>query len=204
MRETNHVRIGRGLALGAVLLTIPGCHAPTPASPPESSAAQRTATMRQAEGPTPIEDETDHPEPAVDPASAERSEETSVVEPAQEYDDDDDTDGRGHRRPPFLRDEAKVEVGLRGEEIRAVVRAHIDDLRRCHETRPPDAPPAGRIALRFTIGPDGRVSKVSAEGGPHDDELARCIARELGRWRFPEPRGGGTVEVSYPTYIDAA
>jgi len=31
-----------------------------------------------------------------------------------------------------------------------------------------------------------------------NDAVHACVQRRVRQWRFPEPKGGGTVRVSYP------
>jgi hypothetical protein len=87
------------------------------------------------------------------------------------------------------------------EAVRRVVREHIDELRRCYQLGLDRDPAlAARISISFTIGPSGAVVEAHAVGSadyPYP-EVPACIEAELLRWRFPAPRDGGSVVVSYP------
>jgi outer membrane biosynthesis protein TonB len=61
------------------------------------------------------------------------------------------------------------------------------------------------VTIQFTIAHTGivAVSKVqkSTMGSP---PVETCIARAVRRWKFPKPKGGGIVIVSYPFVLRAA
>jgi hypothetical protein len=92
------------------------------------------------------------------------------------------------------------------EVIRAVIRGYIPQIRYCYErilVLEPDV--FGKVAIRFTIGPDGRVTDaVVTENTAHNAELARCIEKKVLGWRFPKPKGGGIVVVHYPFIMKPA
>jgi TonB family protein len=90
--------------------------------------------------------------------------------------------------------------------IRRVIRRHINEWRYCYERElQPNPSLSGRIITRFTIGPTGRVltSRIE-ESTVGNAAVERCVAQALRRWRFPAPRGGGIVVVSYPVVFHAA
>ena len=101
---------------------------------------------------------------------------------------------------------ARVAGALDKEIIRRVIRRHINDVKRIYERQLKTNPGlAGRLALRFTIGPDGRVASVSVQNSSLGSApLERDLARAVGRWRFPAPAGGGVVHVSYPLVFRSA
>lgn len=93
------------------------------------------------------------------------------------------------------------------EDIRAVVRAHLGEVRTCYErlalARDPDA--RGRVTVNFTIGRDGSVTHATADRSRTADSLVRvggCIVAATKAWKFPEPEGGGSVEVTYPFVLE--
>jgi len=98
--------------------------------------------------------------------------------------------------------QAKAEVSgsLDKDIIRRIVRAHINEVRTCYnEGLARDPSLAGRIALKFEIGPDGKVISVEVTTDAlGDDKLAECIEKAIERWKFPNPAGGGRVVVTYP------
>ena len=67
-------------------------------------------------------------------------------------------------------------------------------MRFCYERSLQSRPSLqGRVATRFVIGLDGRVSAASADG--FDRAIDGCIAAAVARWQFV-PRCAGLV--SYP------
>jgi len=88
--------------------------------------------------------------------------------------------------------------------IRRVVRAHINEIRYCYnQGLGRDASMKGRVAIQFTIGPDGTVPVAEvATSEIKDVEVGRCIAAALKRWTFPAPEGGGNVVVTYPFVLE--
>ncbi len=71
--------------------------------------------------------------------------------------------------------------------------------RRCYELALMWAPSlAGRLTVRFVIGPDGRVkSAVAAASDLPDPTLVRCVVAVFAAMVFPKPEGGDVV-VTYP------
>jgi len=60
----------------------------------------------------------------------------------------------------------------------------------------------GRITIRFTIGPAGRITDINAsENTTGDTSIARCIVDRVRGWRF-DPPSGGSVTFSYPFVLD--
>lgn len=53
--------------------------------------------------------------------------------------------------------------------------------------------------MNFVIDGTGRVSEASVrQDTMNNASVARCMLEQMRRWRFPEPRGGGEVIVTYP------
>lgn len=92
--------------------------------------------------------------------------------------------------------EAKGTLGE--DEIRKVVRDHIDEVRVCYNAVLAKQPEAkANLVVDFTIGSDGAVttSKIGTLEGPA--ELGKCVSAAVLAWKFPKPTGGA-VDVSYP------
>jgi TonB family protein len=89
--------------------------------------------------------------------------------------------------------------------IRRVVRAHLNEVRGCYnQGLERDRTMKGRVAIQFTIGPDGRVPVAEvATTELKDVEVGQCIADAVKRWTFPAPEGGGNVVVTYPFLLEA-
>jgi TonB family protein len=93
-----------------------------------------------------------------------------------------------------------LEGNLSKEEIEAVIRANLAKIKACYERRlQAKRGLQGRVMSKFVISPDGRVSTASiSQSDLGDGPTETCIASEIKRWKFPLPRGGGQVSVTYP------
>ncbi|MBK9259510.1 MAG: AgmX/PglI C-terminal domain-containing protein [Polyangiaceae bacterium] len=94
----------------------------------------------------------------------------------------------------------EVRGSLDKEEIRRVVRRHLNEIKFCYEqglTRRPDL--EGRLVVKFTIGKTGSVvSAIIQDSTLGDRQVEQCIASAVMRWVFPKPAGEGLVVISYP------
>jgi len=83
------------------------------------------------------------------------------------------------------------------DSIRSVVRSNIQAITYCYEKRLLDVPDlAGTTTVNFTIAPDGKVEAASGAG--FDPAVDACVADLVKTFAFPPPKGGGSVQVSYP------
>lgn len=99
-----------------------------------------------------------------------------------------------------------VPGALDREIIRRVIRRHGREHAGCYEAalvRRQEA--AGKVVARFVVASDGRVIATDVLSSEiRDVELARCMTDAIAKWRFPAPRGGGMVAVTYPFVFRAA
>lgn len=90
--------------------------------------------------------------------------------------------------------------GLTSQEVQAVIRANLNQIRHCYEQllqRSPNA--SGKMKVRFIVAKNGRVSGVSVLSSSISDMLMKgCVTGKIRRWAFPRPRGGQPVTVKYP------
>lgn len=86
------------------------------------------------------------------------------------------------------------------EEIRKVIHTERAKIRKCYETQLLETPSLhGKVSVKFTISAEGPVSQAEiAESTTKHPKLEGCLVTEVKRWRFPKPRGGGIVVVTYP------
>ncbi len=84
--------------------------------------------------------------------------------------------------------------------VRRVIAEHRREIVACYETELQKLPELqGRIDVEFVIGPDGAVGGTKLKASTMKNEAVHaCVQRRVKQWRFPEPKGGGTVRVSYP------
>lgn len=84
--------------------------------------------------------------------------------------------------------------------IDAVIKRHMNQIRYCYQrelTKNPNL--GGKITIKFVIAKDGSVSKASVKSSTMGNKSVEgCITGRFMRFKFPEPKGGGIVIVSYP------
>lgn len=108
--------------------------------------------------------------------------------------------GRSAKRVPRVRQaKAKVEGGLDRDIVRRIVRAHINEVRKCYDVALEDDPDLeDRVTVSFTIGASGKVASASATSRESNEGLESCLGKAAKRWKFPKPIDGADVEVEYP------
>lgn len=92
---------------------------------------------------------------------------------------------------------------LKKSQITAVIRGEgLPQIERCYEDALEEGPPlAGRIAVRFLIESSGRVGWSCIAESRLSAEIDRCVLQVFRSLRFPSPRGGGVVYVTYPLVL---
>lgn len=112
-----------------------------------------------------------------------------------------DLGGRGKGTTRIIPGNTTVVGGLSKEVIGEVIRRHANQIKYCYETELQKSPDLqGKVEVSFTIDGSGSVSQAVAT---HDDvgsnrAVSNCMVQRIRRWRFPEPKGGGQVLVTYP------
>ena len=95
---------------------------------------------------------------------------------------------------------AAVDEGLTKDEVGEVIHRHLSEVRYCYESamiRSPDL--EGKLMVNFTIAGTGMVKSTEVKSSTlPDPRLDDCILRRLATWKFPNPRGGIDVAVTYP------
>jgi hypothetical protein len=91
--------------------------------------------------------------------------------------------------------------GLAKGTIDGAVKEELPKIRDCYENhvKGVSPKPTGSVQTRFTVGPDGKVSKVEILGSElKNEKIEGCLAEALKGLSLPPPAGGGTVRVDYP------
>ena len=108
--------------------------------------------------------------------------------------------GRGRANVTVPPGDPVVSGGLTQQEIMAVIRANLNQIRHCYEQllqRSPNA--AGKVTVQWTIGTNGRVTTVRvANSSISDTRMRGCVTGRIRRWAFPRLRGGQPVNVTFP------
>lgn len=97
-------------------------------------------------------------------------------------------------------DKAEIKGNLDKDQIRDVVRDHINEVRVCYNQVLEGAPETkAKLVIDFTIGSDGAVKKSAVGAGSEGPaQLGECVTAAVRTWKFPAPKGGGEVVVAYP------
>ncbi|MFO0683566.1 MAG: AgmX/PglI C-terminal domain-containing protein [Sandaracinus sp.] len=100
-----------------------------------------------------------------------------------------------------------IVIGSLGRDVvRRVVRRHLGEVSACYEQALAQRPDLdGRVVLRWTIGPEGRVVGAEVDLGASDlraPEVQDCVARAARRWTFPS--ADGVTIVHYPFVLRPA
>ena len=89
--------------------------------------------------------------------------------------------------------------------IDQVIKQNMNQIRYCYQrelTKSPDL--GGKIVVKFVIAKDGSVSKATTKKSTMGSAAVEgCINSRFMRFKFPEPKGGGIVIVSYPFMFSA-
>jgi hypothetical protein len=108
--------------------------------------------------------------------------------------------GRGQLEVGLNTAEASVDEGLTKDEVAKVIHSHMNEIRYCYESailKDPNL--AGKLLVDFKINASGVVPNAGiGEASLHDPLVTQCLLGKLKTWKFPNPRGGVMVAVSYP------
>jgi TonB family protein len=111
-----------------------------------------------------------------------------------------DLHGRGKDMVRVIPGKTTVVGGLDKDVIAKIIRRHQNEIRYCYEqelNKDPDL--AGKVGVQFVIDPTGSVSDASvSETTLANATTESCMLSRIRRWKFPEPKGGGIVTVTFP------
>jgi TonB family protein len=110
---------------------------------------------------------------------------------------------RGKRKITVVRPKkppTTVVGGLTQQVVGEYLGRHWSKFKYCYEKGLlRDANIYGKVAVTFTIGADGRVEQAEIlQASLEDNNVQQCVLRTVRHIRFPKPRGGGEVIVTYP------
>ncbi len=96
--------------------------------------------------------------------------------------------------------DAQTTGGLDKAVIARVVRAHLGQIKHCYERQLLVDPNLfGKVVARWVIDPKGRVDISSVKKSTMGNRnVENCVVSKIKGWKFPKPKGGGKVIVSYP------
>ena len=93
-----------------------------------------------------------------------------------------------------------VEGSLSKDVIAGIVHRHENEIRYCYEAELNKHPDLyGKVSVAWTIDGTGDVSEANVnETTMANPDVENCMATKIRRWKFPEPKGGGLVFVTFP------
>ncbi|WNG26218.1 AgmX/PglI C-terminal domain-containing protein [Cystobacter fuscus] len=117
-----------------------------------------------------------------------------------------DLSGRGKTVTKIVPGKTTVIGGLDKDVIAKIIRSHQNEIKYCYETELNKNPSlAGKVAVAFTIDPAGGVAEANVTETTLNNSTAEaCMLSRIRRWKFPEPKGGGVVAVTYPWLFSPA
>ncbi|HEX4922619.1 MAG TPA: TonB family protein [Bdellovibrionales bacterium] len=106
----------------------------------------------------------------------------------------------GNAEVGVVEEESLVDGGLDREVIAAVIRDNLGHIRYCYERQLSAQPDLyGKVQIKFTIGAAGEVTSQQIGSSTLKNAMVEgCILRRVARWKFPNPKGGTSVIVTYP------
>ncbi len=111
----------------------------------------------------------------------------------------------GNGEVGVIDEESVIEGGLDREVIAAIIKESLGQIRYCYErhlSANPDL--SGKVQVKFTIGATGMVTAQEIGTTTLKNAMVEgCILRRVARWKFPQPKGGTSVVVTYPFLFKA-
>ena len=102
-------------------------------------------------------------------------------------------------------EETTIEGGLDRDAIAEVIKRNLGQIRYCYERQLSSNPDLyGKVLVKFVIGADGSLGSQKVDNSTlKSDMVEGCILRRMAAWKFPLPKGGTQVRVSYPFLFKA-
>jgi hypothetical protein len=100
----------------------------------------------------------------------------------------------------LLEEESEVEGGLDREIIAQYIKSQLGHILACYERQLAARPDLhGKVSVKFTISGTGQVvTQNIAESEMKNQPTESCMLSKVAQWKFPEPKGGTKVMVTYP------
>ncbi len=111
----------------------------------------------------------------------------------------------GQGEVALIDDETVIDGGLDKDVIAEVIRRNIGQIRYCYERQlSANRDLYGKILVKFVINAGGLVNDPKIENSTLKSSMVEgCVLRRLAGWKFPLPKGGTSVRVSYPFLFKA-
>jgi len=105
--------------------------------------------------------------------------------------------------PRLVEAPPRISGELDEKTVQQYIRRYLSGIKWCYQDRlQSNRKLSGKVTLAFTILPNGSTHEPrAANSSLGDAALEQCIATKMARWRFPQPKDGGVVEVAYPLIL---
>lgn len=106
--------------------------------------------------------------------------------------------GRGGFR--LVEEESIVDGGLDKSVIAAVIQNNLAQIKYCYERQLVAEPDLfGKVVAQWTINAQGAVEGASVKQTTlNSNPVEKCMLAKISGWKFPQPKNGTKVSVSYP------
>ncbi len=96
--------------------------------------------------------------------------------------------------------EPSITGGLTKADIKKVIHKNRNQIRFCYEQGlATNKNLEGRVAIQWVINGQGNVVMATvSQSDMAVKSVEQCMVAKIKTWKFPEPKGGGIVEVNYP------
>lgn len=100
----------------------------------------------------------------------------------------------------LIEDESEVVGGLEREEIANYIRTQLGQILYCYERQlSANKELFGKVSVKFTISGSGKVeTQTVSDTTLKNTTVEGCMLNKIASWKFPAPRGGTKVIVTYP------
>ncbi len=100
----------------------------------------------------------------------------------------------------LIEDEVEVGGGLDRDIIAQYIKSQLGHILYCYERQLSATPNLfGKVAVKFTIGGNGQVvTQKVGDSTLNSASVEGCILNRIAKWKFPAPKGGTQVIVTYP------
>ncbi len=100
----------------------------------------------------------------------------------------------------LIEEESEVTGGLDREVIAQYIKTQLGQILYCYERQLSANPDLyGKVAVKFTISGTGGVETQAINDTTlKNTSVEGCILNKIAKWKFPEPKGGTKVLVTYP------
>jgi hypothetical protein len=120
-----------------------------------------------------------------------------------------DLGGRGKGTTKIVPGKITYEGGLSREEIQRVISRVMSQIKYCYEKELNKDPNLeGKLVMFWVISGTGDVQTTQTAqntfGGGSGPAIDQCVSRIIQRLKFPNPKGGGIVNVTYPFVFSAS